>query len=166
MLTREKYMVKRLFDELSSIPNLHILADNLKERLGVFSFYIDDMHYNLGVKILNDRYGVQVRGGCSCAGTYGHYLLHVSYQKSKSITDQISLGDNTHKPGWIRLSIHPTMTDEELETSIEAVKELAENFNEWAEDYSYDSKTNEFYFKDKPCTSPALVDSWFNKSLC
>jgi selenocysteine lyase/cysteine desulfurase len=166
MLVREKFMVKRLFDELSGIPNLHILADNLKERLGVFSFYIDDLHYNLGVKVLNDRYGVQVRGGCSCAGTYGHYLLHVSYQKSKSITDQISMGDNTHKPGWIRLSIHPTMTDEELEISIKAIKELAENFKLWAEDYHYDSRTNEFYFKDEPCTSPALVESWFNKSLC
>ncbi|MDZ7846599.1 MAG: hypothetical protein U5L96_07440 [Owenweeksia sp.] len=49
-----------------------------RQRLGVISFYIDDLHYNVGVKMLNDRFGIQTRGGCSCAGTYGHYLLNVS----------------------------------------------------------------------------------------
>ena len=165
MLKREEGMVARLFETLSPIPNLHILADNLQHRLGVFSFYIDNLHYNLGVKILSDRYGIQVRGGCSCAGTYGHYLLEVSYQKSKSITDMINHGDHTLKPGWIRLSIHPTMTDNELEYIITAIKELAQNFESWASDYSYNSKTNEFYHKNKPCSSATLVESWFSKSL-
>jgi selenocysteine lyase/cysteine desulfurase len=166
MMQREETMVRKIFERLEPITNLHILADHLKERLGVISFYIDDLHYNLGVKLLSDRYGIQVRGGCSCAGTYGHYLLEVSYQKSKSITDMINRGDNTLKPGWIRMSIHPTMTDEELDTILTAIEELAASFKEWKKDYKYNSKTNEFHFISKPCSSRKLVDQWFNHQLC
>ncbi len=78
------------------------------------SFYIDDLHFNLGVKLLNDKFGIQTRGGCSCAGTYGHYLLNIDPGRSHHITDLIDKGDYSEKPGWIRVSLHPTMTDEEV----------------------------------------------------
>ena len=94
--------------------NLHILAGDIKERLGVFSFYVDNIHHNLITILLNDRFGIQLRGGCSCAGTYGHFLLDVDFKLSKEITDRIDAGDLSMKPGWIRLSLHPTMTDDEL----------------------------------------------------
>src|SRR5690606_27055647 len=119
---REKELVVAALDGLKQIPGLHILAQNAYDRLGAISFYVENIHYNLIVKLLNDRYGVQVRGGCSCAGTYGHYLLHVDPTRSKQITDKIDLGDLSDKPGWVRMSIHPTMTDEELEIIINAVK--------------------------------------------
>ncbi|MEL7121821.1 MAG: aminotransferase class V-fold PLP-dependent enzyme, partial [Bacteroidota bacterium] len=115
MLAREEELLERIFDRFDKLPNLHVLAGHHKKRLGVISFYIDNLHYNLGVKLLNDRYGIQVRGGCSCAGTYGHYLLHVDPRRSKSITDEISMGNLLNKPGWIRMSIHPITTDEELD---------------------------------------------------
>ena len=71
------------------------------------------MHYNLAVQLLNDKFGIQVRGGCSCAGTYGHILLNVEKEQSCLITDKINSGDLTTKPGWVRMSIHPTMTNNE-----------------------------------------------------
>ena len=108
------------------------------------SFYAPMIHYNLFVKILNDRYGIQVRGGCSCAGTYGHYLLHIDPEESKRITDQIDSGDLTEKPGWIRLSLHPTMTDYEIDYILAAIKEIMENVDEWQKDYFYDANVNEF----------------------
>ena len=82
------------------------------------------MHYNLVVKLLSDRYGVQVRGGCACAGTYGHFLLDVTYDHSHRITEMINRGDLSEKPGWVRLSLHPAMTDSELDTVITALKEI------------------------------------------
>ncbi|TNE55285.1 MAG: aminotransferase class V-fold PLP-dependent enzyme, partial [Bacteroidetes bacterium] len=132
MLAREEAMLATLLAGLEDIPNLHILAGHIKKRLGVVSFYIDDLHYNLAVRLLNDRYGIQVRGGCSCAGTYGHYLLHVSPQHSKSITDRINVGDNSTKPGWVRVSIHPIMTDEEIRYIVQAIRELCQHHREWA----------------------------------
>ncbi len=147
MLNREHEMLKRIWDVFDTLPKLHVLADNIRERLGVISFYIDELHYNLGVKLLNDRFGVQVRGGCSCAGTYGHYLLHVTPDKSHKIVSSISEGDLTAKPGWIRMSIHPVMTDEELDFILNAVRQVHDNFKEWSKDYEYNTHTNEFIYK-------------------
>lgn len=162
MLRREHELLDIIWPGLKSIPNLHILADNVSDRLGVISFYIEGLHYNLGVKLLNDRYGIQVRGGCSCAGTYGHYLLGVSYEKSHDITSKISLGDLSEKPGWIRLSIHPTTTDEEAYILISAITELSRNYEIWAKDYVYDNKMNEFYRKENGVPSLAqMAEGWF-----
>ncbi|MDA0683361.1 MAG: aminotransferase class V-fold PLP-dependent enzyme [Bacteroidetes bacterium] len=144
ILAREHELLARAFPRMRAIPGMRILADKLEDRLGVISFYIEDVHYNLIVKLLNDRYGIQTRGGCSCAGTYGHYLLHVDRDHSKSITDQISKGFLANKPGWVRLSLHPTMTDEELDVVLNALEDIALNVKTWAEDYEYDSSTNEY----------------------
>ena len=142
---REEELVKLALDGLHKISKVHILAQNVFHRLGAISFYIEDIHYNLIVKILNDKYGVQVRGGCSCAGTYGHYLLHVDPTRSKMITDKIDQGDLSEKPGWVRMSIHPTMTNEELNNIIRAIDAIVENISEWEKDYLYDNHKNEFY---------------------
>jgi selenocysteine lyase/cysteine desulfurase len=140
---------------------LHILADNINDRLGVFSFYIDQAHHNLVTKLLNDRYGIQVRGGCSCAGTYGHFLLNVDFKLSKEITDRIEAGDLSMKPGWIRLSLHPTMTDEELHFITEAIRQVAENAREWSKDYCYDQHTNEFHHNKDKGRDMSLLSAWF-----
>ena len=157
---REAELVEIAFRELQQIPGLHILAGNVKDRLGVISFYIENIHYNLVVKLLSDRFGIQVRGGCACAGTYGHYLLHVSHEKSKSITDMIDDGDLSEKPGWVRLSLHPIMTDEELLTFSEAIRQIATNHQEWIKDYIYNKHTNEFRHISG-ATGATSTDSWF-----
>lgn len=69
-----------------------------------------------------------MRGGCSCAGTYGHFLFDIPYEKSHSICELIDRGDNSEKPGWIRLSVHPTMTDAEMDYIIEAIHDVRLNF--------------------------------------
>lgn len=158
---REKEITKKVFSRLKNISGLHILASNIEDRLPVISFYIDGLHYNLGVRLLNDRFGIQVRGGCSCAGTYGHYLLHVSKQLSHRITEMIEHHDLSEKPGWIRMSLHPVMTDEEIEYIIEAVKEVSANFKSWALDYVYDPHENNFCHISKPTYEAEVVDEWF-----
>ncbi|HLP71845.1 MAG TPA: aminotransferase class V-fold PLP-dependent enzyme [Bacteroidales bacterium] len=141
---REEELTAIAFRKLRCIKGLHNLADNIKDRLGIFSFYIDGIHHNLVTRILNDRFGIQVRGGCSCAGTYGHFLLNVDINLSKEITDRIDSGDLSMKPGWIRLSLHPTMTNDELNFIIDAISQVALNAKEWEKDYSYNCHTNEF----------------------
>lgn len=159
---REDELLQIVFDEFPKIPNLHILADNVKHRLGIVSFYIDDLHFNLLVKLLNDRFGVQVRGGCACAGTYGHFLLDVSYEKSKKITTLINHGDLSKKPGWVRLSLHPTMKNEELYYIIDAIKQINAMHHIWIEDYIYDKHTNEFQHKTIKNIADLRMKDWFN----
>ena len=161
---REEELVKIAFAGLKKIPTLHILAGNIEHRLGAISFYIENIHYNLIVKILNDRFGVQVRGGCSCAGTYGHYLLHVDPNRSKIITDKIDQGDLSEKPGWVRMSIHPTMTDAELNTTIDGIAQIVENIDEWSKDYIYDKSKNEFFHKNSDGSDLEKIKSWFSIS--
>ncbi|HPA11865.1 MAG TPA: aminotransferase class V-fold PLP-dependent enzyme [Bacteroidales bacterium] len=158
---REKQLVKMTFEEMVKIPEIKILADNVTDRLGVFSFYFNDIHFNLAVKLLNDKFGIQVRGGCACAGTYGHFLLDVSYDKSKHITDLINHGDLSQKPGWIRLSLHPTMTDEELFYIIDALKSLKKNHHEWSKQYIYNCRKNEFRHFSEPEDKSIFVKDWF-----
>ncbi|HDJ32778.1 MAG TPA: aminotransferase class V-fold PLP-dependent enzyme [Bacteroidetes bacterium] len=148
MLAREKVLVSKAMTGLRHIPGIHILADDVEERLGVISFYHEDIHYNLIVKLLNDRYGIQVRGGCVCAGTYGHYLLEVSYEKSREITELINSGDFSKKPGWVRWSLHPTTTDREVDYFLYALEDMVKHHREWKRDYSYNRHTNEFVHRD------------------
>jgi selenocysteine lyase/cysteine desulfurase len=158
---REKELMEKIFAGFQAIPALNILAQAQEERLGVISFYLQGSHFNLVVRLLNDRYGIQVRGGCSCAGTYGHYLLHVDYSTSSHITGKIDNGDLSEKPGWIRLSIHPTMTDREVDYMIEAVREVALNIEEWGKDYEYDLSRNEFFYRGWKPKTPEDYRFWF-----
>lgn len=162
ILDREHELVDYIFETLSSIENIKILAGQHRNRLGVISFYIDDLHYNLGVKMLNDRFGIQTRGGCSCAGTYGHFLLHVDQQTSKDLVCQITSGDLIKKPGWIRMSIHPTTTTEEIALVCESIKQVALHHKEWSKDYIYDAKTNNFHHKNDTICEKEMVKAWFN----
>ena len=126
MLTREDELMAMLWEGLSNLDNLTILAKEHQKRLGIFSFCIEDIHHNEVVKKLNDQYGIQSRGGCSCAGTYGHFLLGVDRKKSKEITDLIDQGDHSEKPGWVRISIHPTMTNQEVKFIVSSISSIAE----------------------------------------
>ncbi len=162
IIAREHEILEKIWNKLKEIPKLRVLADQHKSRLGVISFYIENLHFNLAVKLLNDRYGIQMRGGCSCAGTYGHYLLEVSHEKSKKLTSEISMGFLANKPGWIRMSIHPTMTDEEIDFILESLHELALHHQDWAKEYIYDPATNEYKHFSKTQTEVNLVENWFD----
>ncbi len=157
---KEKELVQTAFQEFRKIQGLHILADSIEERLGVISFYLDHIHYNLVVGILSDRFGIQVRGGCACAGTYGHFLLDVSYEKSRKITEKINIGDLSEKPGWVRVSLHPTMTVEEVRYIADALAQIGLHHQEWERDYNYNKHSNEFSHKSKSKDSETILN-WF-----
>ena len=162
ILQREHELVDYVFSQLGDVENIKILAGQHRNRLGVISFYIDDLHFNLAVKLLNDKFGIQTRGGCSCAGTYGHYLLNVNEETSQSLTCQIDSGDLIQKPGWIRMSIHPTTTNAEIQYVCESIIALAAHHKEWNEDYSYKKESNEFVHKNAKPLEKEMVTSWFS----
>ena len=103
-----------------------------------------------------------MRGGCSCAGTYGHFLMHVDPTRSKRITDLIDRGDLSEKPGWVRFSLHPTMTNEELNFIMNAIEEIVTNINDWEKDYTYSPETNEYYHNSEKKFTHQSFDDWFS----
>ncbi len=159
---REEEINKVMFNTLESLNGVRILAPNHKERLSIFSFYFEKYHFNLVVKLLNDRFGIQTRGGCSCAGTYGHFLLNVDQITSNKIKDEILHGCNTQKPGWIRLSLHPTITNSELDFICKSLNDLTDNIEDWSKDYTYDSLKNDYVHKFVTPIEKELVTSWFS----
>lgn len=161
IIDREHELNAIIFDKLNTINNLKILASEHTDRLGVFSFYIEDAHYNLIVKLLNDKFGIQTRGGCSCAGTYGHYLLNVDESASKSIEKKILDGCLIERPGWVRMSIHPTMANEEINFICDAIDSVAQNFNVWESDYEYNAIKNEFIHKGNHNIEEEIIQNWF-----
>ncbi len=131
MLAREAEMVPRLLDGLAAIEGVEILAGDNRRRLGVISFIVKGAHYDDIVRLLNDRFGIQCRGGCSCAGTYGHFLLGIGKAESYAVLDRLMAGDLRSKPGWVRLSVHPTMTDAEIDYILDAVELTVGHYAEW-----------------------------------
>ena len=147
MAEREKEIVPYAIKGLKKIEGIKILADNIPERIGSISFYHEKIHFNFIVKLLSDRFGIQVRGGCACAGTYGHYMLHVTKENSHDIAKLINSGDLSKKPGWVRWSVHPTTRDTEVDYFVKAVSEIVNNYDEWIKDYNYNKTNNEFFHK-------------------
>lgn len=158
---REEEINKKIFKTLESLEGVVILAPKQKDRLSIFSFYFEKYHFNLVVKLLNDKFGIQTRGGCSCAGTYGHFLLNVDQATSKAIENQILQGCSTEKPGWIRLSLHPTTTNKEIEFVCKSLKELHKNIEEWSKDYKYDTTKNDYVHKAFTVPEKEMVAKWF-----
>jgi len=161
IMEREEELVTIAMKGLHEIPGIIILAENSEHRLGIISFYHKDIHFNLIVKLLSDRFGIQVRGGCVCAGTYGHFLLEVSYDRSHQITEKISMGDLSEKPGWVRLSLHPVITDAELQYFLQALNDIVAHHTEYEKDYIYNPKKNEFEHRTAAGISPAWLPEWF-----
>ncbi len=130
-------------------PRINILAADNSNRLPIFSFTIRDgegghIHHELVTKMLSDIAGIQVRGGCVCAGPYGHRLLGVGRQESETIRAEIKAGNEIRKPGWVRLNFSYLMDDKKADYIIDSLDQLAHNAPEIARSYIGNKSTAKF----------------------
>jgi hypothetical protein len=89
-------------------------------------------------------------------------LMHVDETRSYEILDLIHSGDLVCKPGWIRISAHPIMTNAEINFIMDAIELTASHFQEWMKDYSYDLKSGEYSFKGGETKEHCNIEDWFN----
>ena len=159
MKQREQQINELVFEQLECVEGLTLLAAEHKHRLSIFSFTIVGLNYDLVTRLLNDKFGVQARGGCSCAGTYGHYLMNIDQKASERIRQQSAQGCVLDKPGWTRISFHPTTTDWEVLQVCHAVRSIVRKGHEWAKEYR---KTPTGYMlKNKELEIKVPVEEWF-----
>jgi hypothetical protein len=111
--------------------------------------------------LLNDLYGIQSRGGCSCAGSYGHFLLNIDPETSKKISATIDEGCLMGKMGWVRTSFHPTTTNEEIYYISDALKYISENIYNLEKQYFYIPDTNEFNHNNANTKDYETIKKWF-----
>ena len=107
---------------LASVPEIEILGNVDADRLSILSFVVrrpagQYLHHNAVVALLNDLFGIQTRGGCSCAGPYGHRLLGIDIERSHEFEREITHGCEGIKPGWVRLNFNYFIDEEVLSTS-------------------------------------------------
>ncbi|HJU52016.1 MAG TPA: aminotransferase class V-fold PLP-dependent enzyme [Acidimicrobiia bacterium] len=128
---REEDFIQRAIDSWSQNQNIQILGNPKAERLSIVSFVIRFgdryLHHNYVVALLNDLFGIQARGGCSCAGPYGHRLLGIDLDTSRQIERQIGLGCEVVKPGWVRVNFNYFISEEEFGFIVEGVHLIAEH---------------------------------------
>ncbi|MEO5940157.1 MAG: aminotransferase class V-fold PLP-dependent enzyme, partial [Candidatus Limnocylindrales bacterium] len=107
---REEDFIDRAIAAWSAEPGIGILGNPKLPRLSIVSFTIRRdgryLHHNFVVAVLNDLFGIQSRGGCSCAGPYGHRLLGIDIETSHAFEREISRGCEGIKPGWVRVNFN------------------------------------------------------------
>lgn len=133
----------RAFAVWSRNPRIELLGNMSADALPIFSFRIRDgrggyLHHQFFTRLLSDVHGIQARGGCACAGPYGHRLLGMSRSESDATLNSVTHGIETEKPGWVRLNFSALMTDEKAETIIGAVDNLALVAPDYAGTYKVD----------------------------
>lgn len=149
MSEREKPLLNALWRRLEESSRVRILEPRNRERKAIVSLTVEGMPHMLVIKLLNDRFGIQARGGCSCAGSYGHYLFGIGPEASVQLSARVASGCTAWKPGWVRISLHPVMTAEEADYIGRAVASIAEHGREWAEDYLWTPGTGEFLHREE-----------------
>ncbi|MFC3702728.1 aminotransferase class V-fold PLP-dependent enzyme [Reinekea marina] len=132
IMTKERQINEVFFSRLQAISHVKILSGHHKDRLSIFSIIFENLDYHEAVTLLSEQYGIETRGGCACAGTYGHHLLNIDHCTSNKITQALSDDHQTVKPGWVRVSFHPAMSLAEVHKVADAIAAIANNqtFNE------------------------------------
>lgn len=132
-------------------PNIEIVGnENAAHVLPIFSMRIRDsvhggyLHHQLFTRLLSDFSGVQVRGGCACAGPYAHRLLGIEREESQALRAAILSGQEMEKPGWTRMNFSALMSDEKADAVIDAVDRLARMPYPMADAYCCDEATARF----------------------
>lgn len=142
---REERLWRHAVAHWSAHPGIQVLGDHRSARLSIISFRIRAgdlfLHHNFVVAVLNDLFGIQARGGCSCAGPYGHRLLAIDAVRSHAYDDESARGCDGIKPGWARLNFNYFISDTVRDYLVDAVTLLAEHGHRLLPEYRFDPHT-------------------------
>lgn len=150
--TREHAFVQRAIQRWRVHPKIEILGNPDAWRLSIVSFMVRHgaryLHHNFVVALLNDLFGIQSRGGCSCAGPYGHRLLGIDLTTSHEFEREILNGCEGIKPGWVRVNFNYFISDAVLSFILEAVEFVAEHGWRFLPHYTFDPASGRWQHRD------------------
>ncbi|HUX11587.1 MAG TPA: aminotransferase class V-fold PLP-dependent enzyme [Spirochaetia bacterium] len=158
---RERELVKSAYERISAEPNVEIIGTAAPaDRIGILSFLVRHrgayLHPRFVTRLLNDLFGIQSRGGCSCAGPYGHRLLSIGDERSEQYRQLILHGVCGVKPGWTRITLHYLLTDEELDFLCEAVLFVAREGRYFLPLYTFDLSSGSWRHADWDHREPSF----------
>ena len=150
---REEEFLQRAVAAWRDEPTVEILGDLDAPRLSIISFVVRApsgryLHHNYVVALLNDLYGIQSRGGCSCAGPYGHRLLGIDLERSHEFEREVAHGCEGIKPGWVRVNFNYFISDTVADYVIEAVRRVARDGWRLMGEYRFDPASGRWRHRD------------------
>jgi len=160
---REESFISRAIERWSANPGIGILGNPDLPRLSIVSFTIRRdgryLHHNYVVALLNDLFGIQARGGCSCAGPYGHRLLGIDIETSHAFEREIARGCEGIKPGWVRVNFNYFISEAVFEYILDAVDLVAREGWRLLPLYRFDAAGGLWRHRDGPPEPPlSLAD--------
>jgi selenocysteine lyase/cysteine desulfurase len=155
----EEALLRRAVAAWSAEPSIEILGNADAERLSIVSFVVRRpsgryLHHNFVVALLNDLFGIQARGGCSCAGPYGHRLLGIDLERSHAFEREITHGCEGIKPGWVRVNFTYFLDEQVADYIIDAVLFVARSGARFLADYRFDTVTGLWHHRAGPVEPP------------
>lgn len=147
----------RVLAAWSGLDRLELLGKTQAESLPIFSFRVRDgnggyIHQQLVTRMLSDRFGIQARGGCACAGPYVHRLLRIDDDESRALRHLIAEGDEIRKPGFTRLNFSVLLPDDKIDFIIGSVAQLANDATVFVDRYSVDVSRAIFFPRNAETT--------------
>lgn len=159
----EEDFVRRAIASWSQNENLWLLGNPSLDRLSIISMVFRHrgqfLHYNFIVALLNDLFGIQARGGCSCAGPYGHRLFRIDDRKSKEYREVILAGGEGIKPGWVRVNFNYFISEAVFRYVVEAVHLVASHGYTLLPQYRFDPVTGLWRHRRGPAEAPPTLDA-------
>ena len=159
---RERALWSRALERWAGEDGIEVLGDLAAERLSIVSFRIRAgqryLHHNFVVALLNDLFGIQARGGCSCAGPYGHRLLGIGEAHSREFHAEVVAGWEGIKPGWSRINLNYFISDGVAGYLAEAVALIARDGHRMLSDYRFDPRTGRWCHVIAPRLPVRLAD--------
>ncbi len=155
----EEDLLRRAIAAWTAFPEIEILGNQDAERLSIVSFTLRTpsgkfLHHNVVVALLHDLFGIQSRGGCSCAGPYGHRLLGIDISTSHEFEREISHGCEGIKPGWVRINLNYFISEPVFEYVVAAVAFLAVHGHEFLPDYHFEPASGLWRHRSGPVEPP------------
>jgi selenocysteine lyase/cysteine desulfurase len=155
MAKRNAEVRARALTAWSGIERLELLGNMQAESLPIFSFRVKDgkggyIHQQLVTRMLSDRFGIQARGGCACAGPYVHRLLLIDEDESTELRRLIAEGDEIRKPGFIRLNFSVLLPDDKVDFILKSVAQLAGDAAAFTDRYAVDVSRAIFFPRQGP----------------
>jgi len=160
--TLESDMICQALERWQQHDNIKILGNAKAARLSIISLQIkhrgQDLHYGFIVALLNDLFGIQARGGCSCAGPYGHTLLGMDLAYSRKLEAQIEQGEMILRPGWLRLNFNYFIDKNTFEYLLRAIELIAQYGYKFLPYYCFDKAGGVWRYQDRNQELPVKLD--------
>ncbi len=160
----ERYYLGRFYDYFKNNEKIVFYGPtDSDKKVAIIPFNIKHkdriLHPRFVTKLLNDLFGIQTRAGCSCAGPYGHILLGIDEKTSHYYRCAIGVDHlNAIKPGWVRLNLHYTISEDEFDYILKALDFVIQYGYRFLQLYYVDFISGDWSFIKENSFNPVKLD--------